>query len=218
MHLGDTQHQKLVRESIKFLGLSIRKSDFTSIIISPCLNLIKDHLLQQLFLTDQHINDFTENPIEFFNQMRSEHDDVDTVRNCILDFINLVSHYRDPVSGTLACMQDLFSFCLEHLNSKFEDPRICYKLKDVLLLFFSCLSSTVVATDFRIEECHKMFELLSAFLLKNKYDIQTQILKYRILSLFEEFWFLEMSKKTTENLIQYYNPRDNSEEGKILKY
>lgn len=79
--------------------------------IAPaCVNLVKECLLKYLILTETQIEDFQSNEVEFINNMKSDVEEIDTVRNCIIDFITTLAGVKDRQTNDFIFMHDLFKF------------------------------------------------------------------------------------------------------------
>lgn len=119
-----------------------------NLIAPACVRLVKESLLKYLILTETQIEDFQSNEIEFINNMKSDIEEIDTVRNCIVDFITTLAGVKDGETNDYIFMHDLFKFCYEHIQTSFKDSQVDFKDKDVLLVLLCCLSPTVVSNDY----------------------------------------------------------------------
>ncbi|CAI2382099.1 unnamed protein product [Moneuplotes crassus] len=174
-------------------------------IFKPCCDLIQNSLLKYLMLTKNEETQFSDNPTEFFNLNRTDAEDIETVRNVVIDLIIGVTHFKNIREDNYPCMEILFEFCYSHIVSMIEDETIDYRQKDVLITMFACLASKVVAVDYELEKCHTLLEGFSKFLLTGNDSVQDQILKYRILCVFEDYKFISYNQETMKNLCYFYS-------------
>lgn len=192
---------------IQILSLWITKSSVAHLIAPHCLTLIKENLLQHLLLTDQEVENFAENPLEFINCMRNDTEDILTVRSCIIDFIIQIAGFTPCEEKDFKYMKSLYHFWVEHME-KFDDEDMDFRLKDVLLVLLSCLASSLVATDYWVKETNQIFIKLWKVLTNDQQKVENQILTYRILYLFEEFSQMEMYLSTFTEIGKYYSLED----------
>lgn len=153
-----------------------------------------------MVLTDKEINDFTENPLEFINNMRSDSDDIQTLRNCIIDFIHMISNFSQNSRKDYPFTIDLFNYSMQHLENSLDDSEVDNKLKDVLLVLLSWLSSWLTSTEYGNKELNQLFSKLCDIISHQSTEIGHQILIHRVLSLFEDFWFIDFNISTLQKI------------------
>lgn len=162
------------------------------------MTLLKDYAIDLLRMSNQDIDDFNNNPMEFINKMKDVTRTFYSGRHSALEMVLLICSIRDPKTDNFVFLREFFEFCVKSLGECSND----FKRKDALLLVIQSLSMLIKTCPTYHKDTEKVLFEYTMPGLRSEVGLE----RYRALKMYFEYSYFEFDQEHLMSIAeQVYN-------------